>query len=82
MNDLATYIHVGVTIVTAIGAVLLAITQYHDKKLTKEVDSSLDFKQKIIDLEKNQAVIIERLNDQKETITKADDRINILINKL
>jgi hypothetical protein len=82
MSDLTTYIHVGVTILTALGAAFLAITQYHDKRLTEKMDAAQDFKQKIIDLELNQAVLTERLNGEKENITKIDDKINVIMKKL
>jgi len=81
MSDITTYIHMGVTVITTLSTVFLAYIQYHDKKVTKEVDVSQDLQQKLSELEINQAVLTERLNNNIEFANKMNEKIDSLIGK-
>jgi len=81
MSDITTYIHMGVTVITTLSTVFLAYIQYHDKKVTKEVDVSQDLQQKLSELEINQAVLTERLNNNIEFANKMNEKIDLMMVK-
>lgn len=82
MTDTINYIHMGVTVITSLMAVILAYLKLRDDKIKKEAIDSEVCKQDFQELQTKVAVLEERINNEITMLSKLDDKLDQIRNKL
>jgi len=82
MTDFTTYIHMGVTIITSIMAVALAYLKLRDDKVKKQATDDEVCKQDFQSLQTKVAVLEERINNEITMLSKLDDKLDQIRDRL
>lgn len=82
MSDITTYIHMGVTVVTSLMAVVLAYLKLRDDKVAKDTKDDEVCKQDFQQLQTKVAVLEERINNEITMLSKLDDKLDQIRDKI
>jgi low affinity Fe/Cu permease len=82
MSDMTTYIHMSVTVITSLMAVVLAYLKLRDDKVKKEAVNDEVCKQDFQALQTKVSVLEERINNEIKMLDKLDDKLDQIRDKI